>query len=69
LSSASGETKYFIEESNAVRPDLRQFLPEIRNVCEALESVYASASKARSILVPVNAVGVAILAIGAALGF
>lgn len=37
--------EYFIHEGRAERPDLRQFLPEIRKVCQALERVYEDALK------------------------
>lgn len=37
--------EYFLDEGRVERLNIRHFLPEIRNVCEALEAVYAAASK------------------------
>jgi hypothetical protein len=37
--------EYFLSEGRVERLNIRHFLPEIRNLCEALETVYAAASK------------------------
>jgi hypothetical protein len=37
--------EYFLGEGRVERLNIRHFLPKIRNMCEALEAVYAAASK------------------------